>query len=127
MSLSVRNSAQLRVIHVFVSRLGFDFPSKNEVDQTPSSIRTILDNERSEFEGIFTNIKDLAESQCVDFKSEVIITPASIVAAIVGYAEKNNADLIVMGTRGLSGLKKMMLGSVASGFVHMFLLSSIDC
>ncbi|MDQ5869490.1 MAG: universal stress protein [Thermoproteota archaeon] len=59
----------------------------------------------------------MAESQCVDFRFEVIVTPASIVAAIVEYAEKNSADLIVMGTRGLSGLKKMMLGSVASGVV----------
>jgi len=36
----------------------FDFASKKGVDQMPSSIRSILYNERSEFESIFTNIND---------------------------------------------------------------------
>ena len=31
---------------------------------------------------------------------------------IVEYAEKNNIDLIVMGTHGRSGIEKMWLGSV---------------
>ena len=42
---------------------------------------------RAEFESIFTNIKEI-ESQCIDFKSEVIVTPASIVIGIVEYAKK---------------------------------------
>ena len=36
-------------------------------------------------------------------------------AAIVNYAEQNNIDIIVMGTRGRSGFKKMLLGSTALG------------
>ena len=41
----------------------------------------------------------------------------SIEAAIVEYAESHGVDLIIIGTRGRSGLKKMLLGSVASGVV----------
>jgi nucleotide-binding universal stress UspA family protein len=33
------------------------------------------------------------------------------------YSEKNNVDLIVVGTRGRTGFKKMLLGSVASRVV----------
>jgi nucleotide-binding universal stress UspA family protein len=33
------------------------------------------------------------------------------------YAEKENIDLIVLGTKGRSGFKKLLLGSVASGVV----------
>lgn len=33
--------------------------------------------------------------------------------AIVEYAEKQGADLIVVGTRGLTGLKRALLGSVS--------------
>jgi nucleotide-binding universal stress UspA family protein len=39
--------------------------------------------------------------------------------AIVELAEKVKADLIVMGTRGLSGLKHVMLGSVAERTVRL--------
>jgi Universal stress protein family len=37
--------------------------------------------------------------------------------AIVEYAEKNNVDLVVVGTRGMSGLNKLLLGSVALGVI----------
>jgi nucleotide-binding universal stress UspA family protein len=35
-------------------------------------------------------------------------------AQIVGIAQRTNIDLIVMGSRGLKGMKRMLLGSVAS-------------
>jgi nucleotide-binding universal stress UspA family protein len=46
-----------------------------------------------------------------------LIGSASAVGGIVGFAEKENVDLIVVGTRGRSGFKKLLLGSVASGVV----------
>ena len=33
------------------------------------------------------------------------------------YAERNYIDLIVMGTRGKTGFKRLLLGSTASGVV----------
>jgi nucleotide-binding universal stress UspA family protein len=35
----------------------------------------------------------------------------------VEYAEEHKIDLIVIGTKGRSGIKKMLLGSTASGVV----------
>ena len=37
--------------------------------------------------------------------------------SIVHYAEGKNTDLIVIGTKGRTGLKRFLLGSVASGVV----------
>lgn len=50
-------------------------------------------------------------------KSEVITTPFSTAASILNYAEERDVELIVVGTRGNSGLKKMLLGSVATDVV----------
>ncbi|MGB0027507.1 MAG: universal stress protein [Nitrososphaeraceae archaeon] len=44
-------------------------------------------------------------------------TQSSTAGAMVAYAEENDADVIAVGTRGCSGLKKMLVGSVASGVV----------
>ena len=43
----------------------------------------------------------------------------SAAAGIVAQAEKLPADLIVMGTRGLTGVKKVVLGSVAERVVRL--------
>jgi len=49
--------------------------------------------------------------------TEFIIDPMSIVGAIVEYAERENIDVLVIGSRGLTGFKKLLVGSVASGVV----------
>jgi|SRR5829696_4341096 len=54
----------------------------------------------------------------IQFKSKIIEDLTSKVgSAIVDYAERENIDLIVIGTRGRTGFKKMLLGSVASDVV----------
>jgi nucleotide-binding universal stress UspA family protein len=37
---------------------------------------------------------------------------------ITEYARENGMELIIMGTHGYTGLKKMIMGSVASGVLH---------
>lgn len=38
--------------------------------------------------------------------------------ALIDVARKHNADIIVVGTRGLGGLKRLVLGSVSTKLVH---------
>jgi nucleotide-binding universal stress UspA family protein len=52
----------------------------------------------------------------IKFRSEIIEDPFSRVeSAIINYAESEGVDLIVMGTRGRSSFKRILLGSVAAG------------
>jgi nucleotide-binding universal stress UspA family protein len=61
--------------------------------------------------------KAIAKSAGVEAESKVIQPAASVVEGIVDYASSEKIDLIVVGTRGLGGFKKMLLGSVSSGVV----------
>lgn len=70
------------------------------------------------FEEIISHInKNTNIDTKIKVKSEVITTPFSIAASILNYAEERDVELIVIGTRGNSGLKKMLLGSVATDVV----------
>ena len=50
----------------------------------------------------------------ISYKTEVL-EAISITEVLVSYAESHKADIIIMGSRGLGGFKKLLLGSVASG------------
>ena len=83
----------------------------------PDSIKKKMDEARAEAQKWFAEIVRNAEQRKVRVKTDVIEFPMSVVGTIVEYAVSENADVIVIGTRGRSGLSKMLLGSVASGVI----------
>ncbi|MGA8566074.1 MAG: universal stress protein [Nitrososphaeraceae archaeon] len=66
---------------------------------------------------IVDEVKHEASAKKLNVQTEVLWDVGSVTKAIVEYAENNNANLIVLGTRGISGIKRMLLGSTASGVV----------
>ena len=71
---------------------------------------------KNEGEKYLDKVKFKANEKNTEIKTEIIIS-INIPGGIVDYAEEKNIDLIVIGTRGRSGFKKLMLGSVASHIV----------
>jgi nucleotide-binding universal stress UspA family protein len=49
--------------------------------------------------------------------SKVVVLAGSPAEAIVDYAETADCDLIIMGSRGLSSLKEVMVGSVSHNVI----------
>ena len=76
-----------------------------------------LDQERRAAKQWMDNIRQKVIDKKVSFRSEVIDGLLSAEATIVDYAESQNINLIVVGTRGRSGFSKVLLGSVASKVV----------
>ena len=62
----------------------------------------------------YLNAGNMASEQGVKFMTETILDVASAADSIVNYADSKKADLIVIGTKGRTGLKRLILGSVAS-------------
>ena len=113
------NAALLIAIHILPSQIGYTYSSDIYGSTTPTSISELLEDIKKEAEKWFDKIRQKAYNinKKIQVKTEVIATDRSIAGAIVEYAEHENIDLIVIGTRGRSGFKKMLLGSVASGVV----------
>ncbi|KAF6246251.1 universal stress protein [Nitrosopumilus sp. b3] len=61
-----------------------------------------------------SELKDDAKKAGISTSIDVFITD-STVKQLVTYAKANKVDLVVMGSHGLTGWKKVLLGSVANG------------
>ena len=56
---------------------------------------------------------------CYDPAGEYVIVEGSAAHNIVDYAEKNDISLIVMATRGLTGLDHILIGSTTERVVRL--------
>ena len=84
---------------------------------TVGRMKAIEDNEKKQAQKEVDKVKKKAMKSGVTLKTDVVVKYTSVVKEIVSYAEKHKIDLIITGSRGMTGFKKMLLGSVASGVV----------
>ncbi len=105
--ISKEYNAELYALHVI--RADVDLFGPHETSE-------FMTRMRNEGEKYLNKVKLNANEKNIQIKTE-IISSINIAGGIVDYAEENNIDLIVIGTRGSSGFKKLLLGSVASHVV----------
>ena len=65
-------------------------------------------------EEILGNGVRLAKEQGARVSGELLEAP-SVVQALVEFASNEKVDLVVIGTRGMTGFKKLVMGSVSTG------------
>lgn len=105
--------SRLYVIHV-IQQPSYTFAAAG---LPPTALRDYYVDARREAERYVGEAVSMAEQAGVEARAEILENAPSLVQAITEYAESNDVDLIVVGTRGLSGFKKLLLGSVAGGVV----------
>ncbi len=109
-------NSELIALYVLFSELGFAFNIETAPGLVmPSSINELMKGAKKEADEWFKEITEKCRKANVVIKTDVVVTAISIVEAILSYAEKEDIDLIVVGSRGRSGFKKLILGSIASG------------
>ena len=78
---------------------------KNEAEEQMNKIK----------EKFKLKIKDNTKSK--KLKTEIVEGAKSVATTIMEYAELENIDLIVIGSRGRTSFKKLLLGSVSSNII----------
>ena len=106
-SISKKHNAELYALHVIRADVDFVVPHEK------SEFMTRMRNEGEEY---LNKVKVNANEKNVQIKTEMVYS-INIAGGILAYVEGNNIDLIAIGTRGRSGFKRLLLGSVASHVV----------
>jgi nucleotide-binding universal stress UspA family protein len=81
-------------------------------------LREYLASARKEGQKIVDEVVKSAKTEGVKVTPLIPGYSFSVVETIVKEASLNSIDLIVIGTRGLTPFKKLLIGSVSSGVLH---------
>jgi nucleotide-binding universal stress UspA family protein len=113
--IAKRYDAELIALYVVSPDIRYNYLEDVITPRLPRALKDVMMIAMQKGERHVDKVKQKASEKNVKVKTDVVIGISSVVKEIIEYAEKNRVDMIVIGSRGLSGIKKMLLGSVASG------------
>jgi nucleotide-binding universal stress UspA family protein len=113
-TLARRYKADITLLHIVSSEIRYEEQAINEVDNdilpSPPSVKSA----EVTYLQAYKWLESMAPDKDISTEIKVLVALDSVPAEILNYAEKNKADLIILGTRGKKGPEKVLLGSVAS-------------
>jgi len=101
-----------------------EFVGEVEIPVELQTMSQELDNRmtniiKNKIESWFDIVRNMAKDEGIpDINTEIFIDAKSITESIIEYATRKNIDLIVIATRGRTGLKRFFMGSVANGVIQ---------
>ena len=110
-ALAEKFGSELKILAV-VPITNYAFLSM-EGAQTEYSIQIYQDKINSFFNALLTDAEAMIRSKHADFKVSTILMEGRPSAIIVDVAEKEECDMIIMGSRGMGGIMGLMLGSTS--------------
>lgn len=107
--------AEITVIHI-IGKSSFGATGDLLGYYRGGKLKAYQDAMKKEAEKLLKGAVELAESQGVIMHSEVVMD-SSAEKAIIDYAKKQKMDLIIIGTKGMTGIEKFLMGSVANDVI----------
>jgi nucleotide-binding universal stress UspA family protein len=113
--LAKRNAAELSVISA-IPRHIYLYAPVPDLGGAPVGLGAYYRQVGSDADKRVNEVVSLAKGQGVKAIGRVL-KAASVVQSITDYAKSHGIELIVLGTKGSGGFKRLLLGSVSSGVV----------
>ena len=110
-SLGKAWGAEITAIHVIDPGRGVPGGRVREKEHQREEAKTLA-------EDLLNEVDRLAKKEGIYIKKEVVEESDTVGKAIIDYAKKNNMDVIVIGTTGMSAVEEIFLGSVANNVIH---------
>jgi nucleotide-binding universal stress UspA family protein len=105
------SEAKLFVVYVMADdELSMSYPKNTKLE------RTFVNYFRNEGKEATAYVETSGKAENVEVES--VILEGSTAQEIVNFAERNDIDLIVMGTHGKNAVERFLLGSVAENVVR---------
>ena len=120
-SIAMKNNSQLVILYVIDVYKYPYLPSSIILAPTFGSEKYL--EERNEAEKQMNKIKEKYKQKTKnnidskELKTEIVEGAKSAATTIMEYAESENIDLIIIGSRGRTSFKKLLLGSVTSDII----------
>ncbi len=114
-SLAGKYGASLVVVHVYSPALP-PYTGATPMPMPEVELESVAELSKERARVVLTDGIKLTEAHGMKTKGE-LLEAGSTVQAIVEFAASEKVDLIIVGTRGMTGFRKLILGSVSSGLV----------
>jgi nucleotide-binding universal stress UspA family protein len=69
-------------------------------------------------EDLLSELELQAKKEGINLRKEIVEESDTVEKAIIDYAKKNNIDVILIGTTGMSAAEEVFVGSVANNVIH---------
>lgn len=74
---------------------------------------------KDKVEDMFDKVRQIAKNEGLpNVRTDVLVDVKSVSESILNYSTNEDIDLIVIGTKGRTGLKRFLMGSVANGVMQ---------
>jgi nucleotide-binding universal stress UspA family protein len=109
-TLAAQSSAELHIVSGYHAKSGL------KVTGAGSGVEPWMVRSTDAVEGILNDAADLARREHIEVTTHH--EEGDPAKALIAIAEKIDADLVVVGNRGMKGLKRLVLGSVPNDVAH---------